>query len=105
MSCFRFEYCYWRHQNHGLCEFEWKRSDWAVRQQACHGLKSRVKYIGNYDKNECTIELSNVGFDDAGNWTCDMESYVTGDHVSGYKVKTNLHLMVLPKSQDQGKCT
>ena len=100
---FRFEYCYWRH-NDRLCEFEWKRNAWAIRQQSCHGFNSRVKYIGDYDSHECKIELSGVGLDDAGNWTCDMESYVTGDHVSGYQVKRHLELIVLPKSDpsDQG---
>ena len=61
-----------------------------------------MTYIGNYDNHECKIELSNVGLDDAGTWTCDMESYVSGDHISGYQVKRNVELIVF--SNDTQRC-
>ena len=38
-----FEYCTWRHQSY-VCEFEWKKSHNAVRQQRCNAyLKDRIK--------------------------------------------------------------
>ena len=62
-----FEYCYWRH-NDQLCEFEWKRAHWDVKKGSCKELTGRVKYVGNYERHECKMELSNVTQDDHGTW-------------------------------------
>merc|ERR1712203_579045 len=71
------EYCNWIHTSR--CEFEWKRRHDAVKMQSCMGLNSRVAFTGNYDSHECQIEISNAtSLVDAGNWTCDIESYVFG---------------------------
>ena len=41
--------------------------------------------------------------DDAGTWTCDMESYVSGDHISGYQVKKNVELIVFSNDTEGSK--
>ena len=94
MILFRFEYCTWRHDGQ-LCSFEWKHATGKVERQTCTGLHARAKYAGNYKNHECTIEINNVSAEDAGVWSCDIESYVLGV-TSGYKVKKELTLVVKP---------
>ena len=35
-------------------------------------------FKGNYERHECVIEVANVRPGDAGQWKCEMESYVWG---------------------------
>ena len=79
-----YEFCSWKHDNQ-VCKFEWKRSYGEVRKQSCDiNLNERIKFFGNYNEHECSIELSNLTLSDAGEWTCDLESYVWGP-ISGTK--------------------
>ena len=93
---YRFEYCYWKHSDR-MCAFEWKRASGAVEKQACAGFKDRINYVGDYNQHECKIELTNVNSYDNGSWICEIESYVLGDHVSGYKESALIQVLVLPQ--------
>ena len=37
-----------------------------------------ARFKGNYEGHECLIEVENVRPEDAGQWKCEMESYVWG---------------------------
>ena len=88
-----FEYCDWYHKGR-VCKFEWKRWHSAVRKQSCYRkLRNRMNYIGNYDKHECKVELSNVDVSDSGNWTCQVEGY--GFFTRGDIVKKQLSINVM----------
>ena len=91
----QYEYCHWAH-NGRLCEYEWKRSASAVKKQDCAGdLKSRVKFIGDYEKHECAIQLENVTKEDEGVWQCDIESYVWGGSKgSGNKAVSSMDVVI-----------
>lgn len=78
------EYCNWKHDGRH-CNLEWKRAVWNVTKQSCHGdLTDRVSIAGDYEKHQCSIKISDLRLEDAGNWKCEMESYVYGTS-SGYK--------------------
>ena len=88
-----YEYCSWKHENQ-ICTFEWKRSFSEVRKQDCDGdMKERIQFLGNYNDHECLIELSNVSLSDAGEWMCELESYLWGP-ISGTKDRATLNLIV-----------
>ena len=38
-------------------------------------MRLHFRYVGNYHKHECMIELRNVGLEDGGVWKCDVEEY------------------------------
>jgi len=48
----------------------------------------------------CNIELSNVTNEDGGKWSCSMESYVLGDHASGYKDAKTFNLKVVEPEEE-----
>ena len=87
-----FEYCDWYHDGH-VCKFEWKRWHSEVRKQSCYRrLRNRIKYIGNYEEHECTVELKSLDKSDSGNWTCKVEGY--GFFTRGDIVKRQLSIEV-----------
>ena len=43
-----YEYCVWKHKDR-VCEFEWKRSHWAVKEASCSAFHRKVEFIGNYE--------------------------------------------------------
>ena len=71
-------------------------------------LKNRASFLGNgyidNDKSKefalCNIELSNVTSKDGGKWSCSMESYLFGDHQSGYKVTKTFNLKVVEPEEE-----
>ena len=88
-----YEYCTWKHNNE-FCKFEWKRSYDKVRKQKCDTKwNERIEFLGNYNENECSIELSNLTLSDAGEWTCDLESYVWGP-ISGTRDTARFNLTI-----------
>ena len=88
-----YEFCSWKHENK-ICKFEWKRSFSGVRQQVCdYKIKERIRFLGNYNGHECSIELANLSVSDSGEWTCELEAYVWGP-ISGTKDISTLNLMV-----------
>ena len=88
-----YEFCSWKHNNQ-ICKFEWKRSYGDVKKQSCDtNLNDRIQFVGNYNKYDCSIELSNLTLSDAGEWTCDLESYVWGP-LSGTKDTAEFNLTI-----------
>jgi len=76
-----YEYCSWSHKTPKgrvrECHFEWKRAHNAVKKQDCSkDFSHKVSMTGNYDKHQCGIRIQNVKLEDAGEWICEMESYV-----------------------------
>ena len=94
-----YEFCSWKHDDN-ICKFEWKRSSGSVQKQNCdHELNDSIRFLGNYNKHECSIQLSNLSLSDVGEWTCELESYVWGP-ISGNKDKAVLNLMVGSSESD-----
>ena len=44
----------------------------------CDDFSGRVKFNGDYNQNECGVEISGARLEDAGDWTCQLESYSFG---------------------------
>jgi len=87
------EYCNWKHDGRH-CNLEWKRAVWNVTKQSCHGdLTDRVTIAGDYNKHQCSIKISDLRLEDAGDWKCEMESYVYGTS-SGYKTKQTIGVSI-----------
>lgn len=53
------------------CQFEREGSSPDQRKQKCIH-QDRVKFLDDYNSNECKIVLSNIQLSDAGDWTCKM---------------------------------
>ena len=88
-----YEFCSWKHDSK-VCKFEWKRRFGGVRKQECDAsFHDRIRFLGNYNKHECQVELSNLTLSDAGKWTCELQSYVLGP-ISGSSDKASLHLIL-----------
>ena len=88
-----YEFCSWKHDSK-VCKFEWKRRFGGVRKQDCDiSFNDRIRFLGNYNKHECQVELSNLTLSDAGKWTCELQSYVFGP-ISGSLDKASLHLIL-----------
>ncbi|TRY77793.1 hypothetical protein TCAL_16674 [Tigriopus californicus] len=86
-----YEHCVWRHKSE-VCEYEWKKSHDAVLKQRCsHRIDDRIRFVGEYYKHECSIEIAQADLEDAGSWECEMESYVWGP-ASGTTDKKTLKL-------------
>ena len=109
-----YEFCSWTHEDR-ICKFEWKRNYGEVKKQDCDTeFNARIRFLGNYNSHECTIELSNLSLSDAGEWTCELQAYVWGP-ISGNTDKASLHLIIdgeldynqtlidLPKKSDEEK--
>ena len=56
-------------------------------------MNDRIEFVGNYNEYDCSIELSNLSVSDAGEWTCDLESYVWGP-ISGTKDTAEFNLII-----------
>ena len=77
------EWCTFKH-NDNLCDFEWTKDTWNVTTLNC---TEDYEFVGDYDNYECAIELTNISLEDAGKWTCEIESYYAGRYRGyGYKV-------------------
>lgn len=93
-----FEHCVWRHKSE-VCEYEWKKSHDAVLKQRCSArIDSRIKFMGEYNKHECSIEIEDANLEDAGGWQCEMEAYMWGP-IAGATDKKKLMLKVKEKDQ------
>jgi len=96
-----YEYCSWSHTTpkgrKRECHFEWKRAHNAVKKQDCsNDITHKVSMTGNYDKHQCGIKIENVRLEDAGKWTCEMESYVfLGNKGSGSKASKDFQLEIV----------
>jgi len=96
------EFCQWRNRGENQeeseareCLMEWKRAKGGVAVQSCHeDLASRVSVTGNYEENECGLEVTGLVEEDGGIWECEMEEYKFGDWASGRKHKENFTVSV-----------
>lgn len=91
-----YEHCDWKHPGGTkACNFEWKRAVGAVQMQECEELSHRVVFVGDYNKHQCGIRVSNAELSDSGPWTCEIEQYVWGDWASGTKVAATMNVSVV----------
>jgi len=74
-----YEFCKFVSPTDESCMFEWKRSEWNITKQNCHGLEVRVQFKGNYAEHQCGLLVSGAGTRDIGTWKCEVESYVFGN--------------------------
>lgn len=83
-----YEWCTFKRHDGKICDFEWKRDLWGLDVLECSEFEGRYVRTGEYDKNECGFKLSNVTLEDAGQWTCELESYHSGRY-RGYGYRVN----------------
>ena len=55
------------------------------------------RFVGNYERHECGIELRDARVSDGGEWTCVMENYVWGP-ARGYEVAKSVEINVFEKT-------
>jgi len=79
------EWCTFKHYGK-VCDYAWTESNWNVTVQACDDFARRqVEFHGNYNSHQCGLKLKGVRLEDAGQWSCQMESYHSADRRrSGY---------------------
>ena len=93
------EFCSFSHVPSGKsCDFQWKRDIYNVTVTNCTSFEGRFEYLGDFEKYECGIRIHQVGYDESGNWTCDMESYTRYEGVrgNGYQVIKSFEVEVTP---------
>ena len=54
----------------------------------CDDFSGRVKFNGDFNQNECGVEIFGARLEDAGDWTCQLESYSFGGQ-GGEKAKVD----------------
>ena len=92
-----YEWCTFVH-NDKKCDFEWKRDVWNLTTLDCADYQDRAHFNGDYNEYNCGIKLKNVKLEDAGLWSCELESYHAGKYRGyGYQVKGEMVLEVEPK--------
>ena len=68
----------------------------AVVRQTCHDdISGRITLVGDYKNHECSIHIRNLFLEDAGEWTCQLESYVWGStrgYVRSKSVKVEINV-------------
>merc|ERR1712184_200991 len=69
-----YEYCKFIH-NGNICDFQWKREAWNITVADCTDYADRMVWSGNYDYYKCAITITDAKSDDAGTWSCEIESY------------------------------
>ena len=87
-----YEHCTWRHDMN-VCRFDWNKKHNAVRNQRCAALGNRAIFMGNYDTQECSIELNNDEPSDSGRWICEMRPK------NGRAKSDNIDIRVIPSSK------
>ena len=59
-----------------VSKFEWIYKKNVVEMKSCHAsFANRMRFIGDYSKNECAVELKDISAADSGTWECEMEKY------------------------------
>ena len=61
-----YEWCTFKHMGK-KCDYEWKREVWNLTVLDCRDYADRAEFTGDYNNYECSIRLSDVGLEDAGN--------------------------------------
>ena len=72
------EWCTFKHADK-ICDYVWTKPAWNVSVLACDDFADReVAFHGAYDYYQCGITIKNARPEDAGLWSCEMESYHAG---------------------------
>ena len=72
------EWCTFKHSDK-ICDYAWIKDNWNVSVLACDDFADRtIEFHGDYDYYQRGIKLTGVLPEDAGDWTCEMESYHNG---------------------------
>ena len=78
------EWCTFKAPAGKICDYVWTKEDrgngrWNISVEACDDFAGRqIEFQGDYDSYQCGIKLTGVQPEDAGEWTCEMESYHAG---------------------------
>ena len=92
-----YEYCKFIH-NENICDFEWKRDVWNITVADCSDYSDRMVWSGNYDYYKCAITINNARREDAGVWSCEIESYAAGKYRGyGYNVTAKFDIDFIAK--------
>jgi len=90
-----YEYCKFIH-NGNICDFGWKRDVWNITVLDCADYADRMVWTGNYDYYKCAITITDAKSDDAGTWSCELESYAAGKFRGyGYNVTSEFNVDVI----------
>ena len=90
------EWCKFSHADK-VCDYEWRKDVWNVTELNCEDFASRAEFAADYDQYQCAMKLSNVGLEDAGKWSCELESYVHGKYRGyGYQKTGEMVIEVIP---------
>ena len=54
-----------------------------INFQNCSSIQNRIEKVDNFNEYNCTIKLKNIEGEDAGKWTCKLESQESMEHASG----------------------
>ena len=56
-----YEFCKFKNVASGkICDFIWKREPYNVTTNDCGAFEGRARFVGDYNKYECAVELDNV---------------------------------------------
>jgi len=96
-----YEYCKFIHDGK-YCDFEWKRDVWNITVADCEDYKDRMVWSGNYDYYKCAITIMDAKREDAGAWSCEVESYAAGKYRGyGYNITSEFDIDVRVYDDDQ----
>ena len=92
-------YWEWCKFSHGgkVCDYVWKKEQWNVTVLNCEDFAGRAEFVADYDQYHCAMKLSNVQLEDAGDWSCELESYHASRYRgSGYQRTGEMVIEVIP---------
>jgi len=93
-----YEYCKFIH-NGKICDYEWKRDVWNITVADCADYADRVVWSGNYDYYKCAVTITDARPEDAGAWSCELESYAAGKYRGyGYNVTSKFDIDFIAKT-------
>jgi hypothetical protein len=90
------EWCKFTHvPSNAICDLEWEKEVYNVTVLDCDAFDKRWRFVGAYGNNECGIKIDDIRPEEAGAWTCDVESYYAGyTRNYGYKAKRSFNVEV-----------
>ena len=82
-----YNYCTFKH-NGKICDFKWNGNGWGIGNftvAECEDYENRMDFSGTYDIFAkiygsgfgpwiCAVNITDVSFEDAGAWSCEVES-------------------------------
>jgi len=73
-----YEWCTFTHDGNS-CEYQWKKTPYNVTDGPCDDFQDRAEFVGDYNYYQCGITITKAEPGDAGEWSCDIVSYVNGN--------------------------